>query len=108
MESEQDNVNLFLAFLFQLYKCYGPFQLHVPFRPGALNICAVSTLGGSSICKIWLETQLWPHISLRALPGYMDMAVYNVIMHFSTVMWLHFRNVATNLIGHICSHISEM
>ena len=23
--------------------CYGPFQLHAPFRPGALNMCAVST-----------------------------------------------------------------
>ena len=23
--------------------CYGPFQLHVPFRPGAFNMCAVST-----------------------------------------------------------------
>ena len=44
---------------------------------------------------------------LSALPGYMDKAVYNV-MYFSAEMWLHFRNVATNLIGHICSHISEM
>ena len=44
----------------------------------------------------------------EALPGYMDMAVYNVIMHFSTVMWLHFRNVATNMSYKVCSHISEM
>ena len=29
------------------------------------------------------------------LPGYMDMA--DVVMHFSTEMWLHFRNVATNM-----------
>ena len=46
-------------------------------------------------------------IRIKALPGYMDTAIYNV-MYFSTEMWLHFRNVATNLIGHICSHISEM
>ena len=26
-----------------MYLCYGPFQLHAPFRPGALNMCAVST-----------------------------------------------------------------
>ena len=23
--------------------CYGPFQLHAPFRPGALNMCVIST-----------------------------------------------------------------
>ena len=38
---------------------------------------------------------------LLALPGYMDIAVYNIVLYFSTEMWLHFRNVATNLIGHI-------
>ena len=43
-----------------------------------------------------------------ALPGYMDMAVYNVIMHFSTEMWLHFRNVATHMPYKVCSHISEI
>ena len=25
------------------YLCYGPFQLHAPFRPGAFNMCTVST-----------------------------------------------------------------
>ena len=42
---------------------------------------------------------------MRVLPGYMDMAVYDVIMYFST-MWLHFRNVATNMSYKVCSHIS--
>ena len=46
-----------------------------------------------------------PSINM-ALPGYMDMAVYNVIMHFSTEMWLHFRNVATHMPYKVCSHIS--
>ena len=28
----------------RVFICYGPFQRHAPFRPGALNMCAVSTL----------------------------------------------------------------
>ena len=26
------------------YLCYGPFQLPAPFQPGALHVCAISTL----------------------------------------------------------------
>ena len=53
-------------------------------------------------CDIHFKMKL----QYQALPGYMDKAVYNVVMYYSTEMWLHFRNVATNLIGRICSHIS--
>ena len=48
---------------------------------------------------------------MPVLPGYINTAVYNVIMHFSTRMWLHFRNVATNMSYKFvatflkCSHI---
>ena len=38
------------------------------------------------------------------LPGYMDTA--DIIMHFSTEMWIHFRNVATNMSYKVCKHIS--
>ena len=62
-------------------------------------------IAGSNFCVSSSKSNSW---DLLALPGYMDIAVYNIVLYFSAEMLLHFINVATNLIGHICSHISEM
>ena len=35
--------------------CYGPFQLHALFRPGALNMCAVSTLDSTTVDLLFVK-----------------------------------------------------
>ena len=69
-------------------------------KQGELGLATVTVKLPFYLCAFGMDN--------KVLPGYMDTAVYNGIMHFYTAMWLHFRNVATNMSYKVCSHISEM